>query len=149
MSNHAHVVLRNRPDVVHESSDQEVARRWWFVFPARKDAVRQPEEPIAADLQMLTADEERLAERRRRLSSLSWFMRCLAEPIARQANREDGCTGRRRLSSLSWFMRCLSEPIARRANQENGGSGWFLEGRFKCQKLLDEAAILACAFIWT
>jgi hypothetical protein len=115
MSNHAHVVLRNRPDVVQEWSDQEVARRWWFLFPGRKDAAGQPEEPTAADLQMLTADEERLAERRRRLSSLSWFMRCLAEPIARQSNREDGCTRR------------------------------FWEGRYKCQRLLDEAAVLACS----
>ena len=96
-------------------SAEEVARRWWFLFPARKDAAGQPEEPTAADLQMLTADGERLADRRRRLSSLSWFMRCLAEPIARQANREDGCTGR------------------------------FWEGRFKCQRLLDEAAVLACS----
>ena len=98
-----------------EWPDQEVAHRWWFLFPGRKDAAGLPEEPTAADLQMLTADEERLAERRRRLSSLSWFMRCLAEPIARQANREDGCTGR------------------------------FWEGRYKCQRLLDEAAVLACS----
>jgi hypothetical protein len=29
MSNHMHLVLRNRPDVVREWSDEEVARRWW------------------------------------------------------------------------------------------------------------------------
>ena len=35
MSNHLHVILRNRPDVVALWSDQEVARRWLAVFPRR------------------------------------------------------------------------------------------------------------------
>ena len=61
----------------------------------------------------LLANPERLAECRRRLASLSWFMRCLNEPIARRANREDECTGR------------------------------FWEGGFKCQVLLDERGVLA------
>jgi len=115
MANHLHVVVRTRPDLVAAWSDEEVARRWWRLFPHRRDREQRPAEPEAHELALLTADPQALAERRRRLSSLSWFMRCLSEPIARRANREDEVSGR------------------------------FWEGRFKCQKLLDEAAILACS----
>jgi REP element-mobilizing transposase RayT len=114
MSNHIHVVLRNRPDVVREWSDEQVARRWWNVFPLRRDDDGRPAEPAEWELSMITGNPERLAEVRRRLSSISWFMRCVAEPIARWANREDACTGR------------------------------FWEGRFKCQPILDESALAAC-----
>jgi hypothetical protein len=36
-SNHFHVIVRNRPDVVANWSDAEVARRWWNLFPKRRD----------------------------------------------------------------------------------------------------------------
>ena len=115
MSNHIHLVVRNRPDIAGQWSDEEVARRWWNLFPGRKTEDDKPAEPEPHELEMLMADRERLQERRQRLSSISWLMRCLAEPIARRANREDRCTGR------------------------------FWEGRFKCQRLLDESAVLACS----
>jgi REP element-mobilizing transposase RayT len=51
---------------------------------------------------------------------------------------------RQRLSSLSWFMGRLNEFIARAANKEDKVKGRFWEARFKCQALLDEAAIAAC-----
>ena len=51
---------------------------------------------------------------------------------------------RKRLSSLSWFVGRLNEFIARAANKEDGVKGRFWESRFKCQALLDEAAIAAC-----
>ena len=42
-------------------------------------------------------------------------------------------------------MRALAEPIARRSNIEDKCTGRFWEGRYKCQKLADETAILACS----
>ena len=114
MSNHLHVVVRNRPDVVKSWSDDEVARRWWKLLPQKRKPDGIPTDPREFDLSMSTADPEKLAEVRKRLSNIGWFMRCLAEPIARMSNREDQCTGR------------------------------FWEGRYKCQPLLDEAAITAC-----
>ncbi len=114
MSNHLHAILRSRPDVVKTWSDEEVARRWWNLFPQRRNKDGSPAEPADTDLNHLMADARILAELRARLSSISWFMRCTSEVIARMANAEDECTGR------------------------------FWEGRFKATVLPDEAAIAAC-----
>jgi REP element-mobilizing transposase RayT len=93
MSNHMHLILRNRPDVVAKWTDQEVAIRWLRVFPGRR-LEEHLAEPTESDVQMLLNQPERLAVIRLRLSDISWFMRALSEPIARMANREDDCTGR-------------------------------------------------------
>jgi len=115
MQNHLHVVLRSRADVVASWSDQEVAGRWLRLFPCRRNKDRSPAEPNQPEIDMIVNQPKLLADRRERLSDVSWWMRCLAENIARLANKEDECTGR------------------------------FWEGRFKCQLLLDEASLLACA----
>jgi len=115
LSNHLHVVLRSRPDVVQSWSDQEVARRWLRLFPKRRNADGTPAEPTQAEIDTIVNDPEALSKRRRRLSDISWWARCLAERIAYQSNREDNVTGH------------------------------FWEGRYRAQLLLDEASVLACA----
>ena len=74
MSNHLHLVLRNRPDIAEEGSADEIARRWCRIFPPGDDATSEPVEPGVHDLAMLANNSERLAELRQRLSDLSWFM---------------------------------------------------------------------------
>jgi hypothetical protein len=51
---------------------------------------------------------------------------------------------RQRLGSVSWFRRALNAPIARMANREDGCRGRFRECRFKCQALHDEQAVMSC-----
>ena len=68
MSNHLHLVLRNRPDIAEQWSADEIALRWRWVFPPRDDTTREPVEPTEHDLAMLTAIPERLLELRKHLS---------------------------------------------------------------------------------
>jgi hypothetical protein len=57
-------------------------------------------------------------------------------------------TTRERLQSLSWFMKCLKEPLSRLANRQDQTRGTFFEGRFKSVAILDEESLLAtCAYI--
>jgi REP element-mobilizing transposase RayT len=109
MSNQLHLVVGVDPATATTWPDEEVAKRWVRLFPPREHS----EDAAERKQQRLLADPTRLAVLRRRLGSLSWLMRCLVEPIARRANREDGCKGR------------------------------FWEGRYKCQALCDERSVLA------
>ncbi len=107
MSNHYHLVVEVQPQRLALWSDEQTVQRWLRLSTTHSE----PDDNRASAILL---DAERVSRIRERLGSLSWFMRYLNEPIARQANREDGCTGR------------------------------FWEGRFKSIALLDEAAIVAC-----
>jgi REP element-mobilizing transposase RayT len=97
MENHYHLVLYVDLEESQNWTDEEVVTRWQYLFKFAN--------PI---------EEGAIEKWRSRLADISWFMRCLNEPIARMANKEDKCKGR------------------------------FWEGRFKCQSLLDQTAVLAC-----
>jgi len=114
MANHFHLILRTRPDIVASWSDLEVATRWLTLFPHYNHKKNNLEPPSDMQISALANDPKRIAELRKRLSSLSWFMGRLNEFIARAANKEDDVKGR------------------------------FWESRFKCLALLDDAAIAAC-----
>ena len=60
MSNHLHIILRSRPDVVSGWSDEEVARRWYRLFPKRRKPDGSSVTPDANELRMMTADKMRL-----------------------------------------------------------------------------------------
>ena len=91
LDNHLHVVLRNRPDIVETWSDEEVARRWWFVCPLHRNKDGSIPDPKPCEIGLLLPQ---VAEYRRRLSNISWIMRLACQPIAARANKEDGVDGR-------------------------------------------------------
>ncbi|MGV3483563.1 MAG: transposase [Planctomycetaceae bacterium] len=93
LSNHFHLVLRSRPDVVQTWSDEEVARRWCLLCPRRRCDGRSAE-PGKPEIAMIINCPQRLAEIRLRLSDISWWMRILCQKIAVRANNEDGEVGK-------------------------------------------------------
>ncbi|ACJ27649.1 Conserved hypothetical protein [Shewanella piezotolerans WP3] len=113
MSNHLHVVLYIDVEQVNAWSDRDVVLQWHKLFNGTT-LTQQFAKGEVIDEHLVVQLKHLIATYRSRLIDISWFMRCLNEPIARQANHEDNCTGH------------------------------FWEGRFKSQALLDKAAVLAC-----
>lgn len=113
MSNHYHVILRVNIDRAKLLTSKEVVKRWHMLFKGCELSNRYLKAlPLSSEEEIVL--EQLIYRWRGRLMDISWFMRCMNEPIARAANKEDECTGR------------------------------FWEGRFKSQALLDEAAVLSC-----
>ncbi|MCP4324446.1 MAG: transposase [Psychromonas sp.] len=113
MSNHYHLVLFVNEIELADLTDCEVCERWSKIYSVPVIVQRWQKGELSSDIQSLEALKV-IGEWRKRLSSISWFMRCLNEFIAVKSNKEDKCKGR------------------------------FWEGRFKSQALLDEKAVLTC-----
>ncbi|QHJ12007.1 hypothetical protein FX988_02249 [Paraglaciecola mesophila] len=113
MTNHTHVVLCVDKAMADSWDSDEVLRRYHKLHRGTLLTQKYMNGDTLSQGELITFDET-VETYRLRLYDISWFMRDLNEYIARQANKEDGCTGR------------------------------FWEGRFKSQALLDESAVLAC-----
>ncbi|MCL1092063.1 transposase [Shewanella profunda] len=113
MNNHYHLVLKIDVDKAKSLTKKDIISRWCQITKGHAVAAKYMNGEALINGEVMLLDGL-LAEWHERLSSISWFMRCLNEEIARKANREDECKGA------------------------------FWEGRFKSQALLDEQALLAC-----
>ena len=92
MSNHLHIVVLTDPERSRSWSPAEVATRWASAHP-RTAADGSPQAWSPAEIAEKAADPVWVETARKRLRSLSWFMKNIKERLARRANRDDGCTG--------------------------------------------------------
>jgi REP element-mobilizing transposase RayT len=113
MSNHIHLAVKIDPSQIDVLEPWEVAQRWSCIFKGTL-LFQKWREGGHLDSAQLNAVSDEVELYRSRLNDLGWFMKCLNEPIARQANKEDGCTGH------------------------------FWESRYKSQALMTEEALLSC-----
>jgi hypothetical protein len=93
MSNHLHIVLRLDAEQAKRWSDKEVLIQWHKGFNGTLLTHSFVKDEALDEFELKTVIDS-IAVYRERLTDISWFMRALNEPIARMANREDGCTGR-------------------------------------------------------
>ena len=92
LSNHYHIVLFINQHDYEQASPKSVVRRWHSLFSGPEATTKflnneplEPHEKLQVD--------SLVDIWRNRLLSISWFMKVLNEKIARQANKEDDCTG--------------------------------------------------------
>ncbi|MFT4806795.1 MAG: hypothetical protein ACI9LX_000109 [Paraglaciecola sp.] len=97
MSNHVHLVLCVDKDKAMSWSDKQVVGRWHRLHRGTllsqkfmRNALLSESESESEWISL----KETIAVYRQLLYDISWLMASLSEPIARQANKEDGCTGR-------------------------------------------------------
>lgn len=92
MSNHYHLVVHLNPKESKAWSNDEVLNRWSALFRGPLLVQHYLAGKALSPAELGTLDDI-CSVYRQRLGSLSWFMKCLNEHIARKANAEDRCTG--------------------------------------------------------
>jgi REP element-mobilizing transposase RayT len=117
LDNHLHVLCRLDPETAKHWSGEEVVRRWISVYPP-KTLNFNDKSVVDHWVKQYSSDAKKVERLRERLADLGWFMKSLKEPLARMANKADGCRGT------------------------------FWEARYKSIAILDNEALLStCAYI--
>ena len=93
MSNHTHVVLCVDKEQADNWSMAEVQRRRHLLYQGTLLSQKYQRGDKLPKSELFTLDETTEIYRKR-LYDISWLMSNLNEHIAREANREDNCTGR-------------------------------------------------------
>jgi hypothetical protein len=96
-----------------QGEPHEVVDRWYRLFSGSLLSQRFTAAEKLSRVEQQTLDEQ-IECWRARLMSISWFMPCLNEPIARQATKEDECTGRAILENKRGFIPNDCPPILQR-----------------------------------
>lgn len=113
MSNHYHLVINVNKQQALNWTNEEVINRWYQLYSGHNMVDRYLSGESLGNINLVFFNEI-IAKWRERLYDISWFMKNLNEYIAREANKEDNCTGK------------------------------YWEGRYKSQALLDQNALLSC-----
>jgi hypothetical protein len=93
MSSHVHWVLCVDKVKAMSWSDKQVVGRWQRLHRGTLLSQEFMPNELLSDNEWIS-HKETIGLYRQRLYDISWLMASLSEPIARQANKEDGCTGR-------------------------------------------------------
>ncbi len=117
MNNHFHLVIYFDPTAAGAWPAEEVARRWVEAFPPKVNG------KIDKGMQRFNFEEL-------------------------MSNPEELEKARKKLGSLSCFMKHLKQNIAYRANRETETTGDFWANRFYSGALLDEDAVLESINSW-
>ena len=92
MSNHYHIVVKLRPEILEEESDREILNRWSCLHKLPFLVEKYYRNQTLGKAEQTVVDKI-IDDYRERLGGISWFMKSLNQFIARQANIEDKCTG--------------------------------------------------------